>query len=132
MRIVGAFFARSGDVNGGLGYLLGVGVNRIVRFDYPSALDMPLVLVVEVEVGEESRGLRVEMNATNGDEIEPSGMLGSISGSPAVRRGIVPTVLPTQSFLVPREGEFAVTVYLDGTEPFPVYFSAETEDLPAS
>src|SRR5690625_2998602 len=108
MKLATAFLADAANVREGMLSVLSGFVNQIQRPEYPAALGVTLVIVVELEpAGEEANSL-IQLSFQlhkdlDGSEIAASAAELEIKGD-MLRRGFIPITLPLHDLEIPDAG----------------------------
>lgn len=107
-------------VREGLLHVLGGGINRLWREEYPAPLGVTLALLFEVHPTEmnSDHSLQVIMINEDGQEIGHVNADFQIASDPAKGRPgenlILPLVVPLQQVILPSHGAYSVEVLIDG------------------
>jgi len=114
MKLATAFLADAANVREGLLNVLSGFVNQIQRPEYPAALGVALVIVVEIEpMGEDVNSLiqlSFELHRDlDGAEIAASEAELEIKGD-MLRRAFIPITLPLHDLEIPETGTYSLTV----------------------
>lgn len=114
MKLATAFLADAANVREGMLSVLSGFVNQIQRPEYPAALGVTLVIVVELEpAGEETSSL-IQLSFQlrkdlDGAEIAASEAELEIKGD-MLRRAFIPITLPLHDLEIPDAGMYSLTV----------------------
>ena len=115
-----AMLGDSATVREGLLHVLGGGINRLWREEYPAPLGVTLGLLFEVHPTEmdSEHTLEVVMIDADGQEIGNVGADFAIAPDPDKGRPgetlILPLVVPLQNVMLPGAGAYSVEVLIDG------------------
>lgn len=107
-------------VREGLLHILGGGINRLWREEYPAPLGVTLALLFEVHPTEmdSEHTLEVVMIDADGKEIGNVSADFAIAPDPGASRPgetlILPLVVPLQQVILPQPGAYSVEILIDG------------------
>ena len=128
MRISTALLCDAATVREGLLHVLGGGVTRLGRGEFPAAMDVELALMVQQHPTEfhGQHTLRVMLQDTDGQELAQAEMTW---GPLQVLDGMhtdawQPVVIPLRSVVLPGPGDYSIEVLIDGIHQVSIDFVA--------
>ncbi|MDQ1679667.1 MAG: hypothetical protein QOI42_526 [Frankiaceae bacterium] len=132
MRISTALLCDAATVREGLLHVLGGGVTRLGRGEFPAAMDVDLALMVQQHPTEfnGAHALRVILQDTDGRELAEAEMAwGPLQVLDAMHTDAwQPVVVPLRSVLLPGPGDYSVEVLIDGIHQVSIDFVAMLPD----
>ena len=136
MRIDCALLCDAATVREGLLHLLGGGVTRAGRSEFPSPLNLTLALRILVHPTEADREhqLDVQLLAADGEQVAQIGLTFGVQEPGALAPGehvSLPLPLPLpEAVLLPHPGPYSFEILIDGIHQATVPFIAHEIELP--
>lgn len=117
--VIDAILCDAATVREGLLHVLGGGINRVFRKEFPAPMGVQIAMVLEIDIDElsESHELSVVIKDENDEEITKLGadlkMNQQGDAKPNGDTVNLPLVLPTQGVPLPKPGEFYIDIFIN-------------------
>jgi hypothetical protein len=132
MNIGAAFLCDSASVREGLLHVLGGGITRLWRDQYPAPMNVALALLLELDRTELGRPHQLEITVMGEDGADIARVEGGFQSPPNPNLdfgedALVPFIIPLQPVGLPNEGRYVISIMIDNVARKRLDFAARPQ-----
>lgn len=127
MQVAAALLCDAASVREGLLFVMGGGITRIWREDFPAPMGVELAVMIEMRQTELARPHEIEVLVQGEDGQRVAEARGGLQAGGEVDFGetlLVPIVIPLRNVGLPQRGRFSLEIAIDGGHHRTLMFQA--------
>lgn len=133
MQVASALLCDAASVREGLLFVMGGGITRLWRENFPAPMAVELAVVLELRQSELSRPHEIEVIVQGEDGGRVAHVKGGVQAAGDLEFGetlLVPIILSLRDAGLPREGRYDIEIAVDGNHHRTIMFQARPRPKP--